>query len=115
MTEPICIRDPGTSLTRDLFDVARHYLRGWRGITALATVAIVAGLAFNWSWLVATGVAPVLLSVLPCLAMCALSLCMTRMGRRSCSTGTSAPTPRDSGGDDNEQPKLPQERRLTDA
>ncbi|RVH28084.1 hypothetical protein CN211_25985 [Sinorhizobium meliloti] len=39
------------------------------------------GLAFNWNWLVAAGVAPPLLSVLPCLAMCALGLCMNRMSR----------------------------------
>ena len=40
---------------------------------------IVAGIAFNWGWLVAAGVAPLLLSVLPCVAMCALGICMHRM------------------------------------
>jgi hypothetical protein len=42
---------------------------------ALAAVALIVGLALNWSWLVAAGVAPLLLSVLPCLAMCAVHLC----------------------------------------
>src|SRR3546814_3036862 len=37
--------------------------------------------------LVAVGVAPLLLSVLPCAAMCALGLCMNRMAGKSCSTG----------------------------
>ena len=52
----------------------------------LAGVAIAtAGLAFNWSWLVAAGLAPLLLSVLPCVAMCALGICMSRMTGGSCS------------------------------
>lgn len=37
------------------------------------------GVAFNWSWLVAAGAAPLLLSVLPCGAMCALGPCVNRM------------------------------------
>jgi len=48
--------------------------------------AIVMGLALNWSWLAAAGVAPILISLLPCLAMCALGLCMNRAGSQSCST-----------------------------
>jgi hypothetical protein len=46
---------------------------------------IAAGLALNWSWLVAVGIAPILIAVLPCLAMCALGLCMSRAGGKSCS------------------------------
>lgn len=91
MTESSPSRNPDTSLTRDILDIARHYLGGRRGIIALGVVAVVAGLAFNWSWLVAAGVLPVLLTALPCVAMCALGLCMHRMGGRSCSTDTSAP------------------------
>lgn len=34
------------------------------------------GLAMNWDWLTAVGAAPILLSLAPCLAMCALGLCM---------------------------------------
>ncbi|MEX2647911.1 MAG: hypothetical protein WD673_02735 [Alphaproteobacteria bacterium] len=45
---------------------------------ALAAILVAAGLAFNWGWLVAIGVAPILLTALPCLAMCALGLCMKR-------------------------------------
>jgi hypothetical protein len=30
----------------------------------------------KWNWLVAAGIAPVLLSLLPCAAMCALGFCM---------------------------------------
>ncbi len=42
----------------------------------LAAIVVAAGLALNWSWLVAIGVAPILITALPCLAMCALGLCM---------------------------------------
>ncbi|WP_192359125.1 hypothetical protein [Mesorhizobium mediterraneum] len=50
---------------------------------AAGAIIVVAGLAFNWVWLVAAGIAPLLLSVLPCVAMCALGLCMNRMTGRS--------------------------------
>lgn len=65
--------------------------------TTLATVALVvvtAGVAMKWSALVAAGVAPLLISALPCAVMCALGLCMSRMGRSTSSTetGTQEPT-----------------------
>jgi hypothetical protein len=47
------------------------------GGAALSLIA--AGLIWQWSWLVAIGVAPLLLSAAPCVAMCALGLCMHRM------------------------------------
>ncbi len=98
MTESNPARSSDTSLTRDVLDIVLHQLRSRRGIIVLASVAIIAGLAFNWSWLVAAGVLPVLLGALPCVAMCALGLCMHRIGGRSCSTDTSAtPTSRGSG------------------
>jgi hypothetical protein len=50
-------------------------------VTALTLLA--GGLAWQWSWLVAIGVAPLLVGVAPCLAMCALGLCMHRMGSRT--------------------------------
>lgn len=71
-----------TSLGRDILAWAKfgiYRLRsrlGTRGLVILGGAVIVAGLAFNWSWLVAIGVAPLLLTALPCLAMCALGVCM---------------------------------------
>jgi hypothetical protein len=59
----------------------------------LAVVATGAGLAFNWSWLVAAGVAPILLALAPCAAMCALGLCMSKMGGKSCASDRDAGTP----------------------
>jgi len=49
---------------------------GRRGLIVLGVLVIAAGLALNWSWLVAIGAAPLLLTALPCVAMCALGLCM---------------------------------------
>jgi hypothetical protein len=59
------------------------------GGSALALLA--AGLAWQWSWLVALGVAPLLLSTAPCIAMCALGLCMRRMDGRAGGTGQDGP------------------------
>lgn len=50
----------------------------------MPAAALTVGIGYNWSWLVAAGIAPLLLSVLPCVAMCALGLCMSRMNGRSC-------------------------------
>lgn len=72
-------------LGRDVLYAAKYYLGGRRGLVLAGTAVVAAGLAFNWSWLVAAGVAPLLLSVLPCVAMCAFGLCMSRMTGGSCS------------------------------
>jgi hypothetical protein len=63
----------------------------WKYWLVLGAVALIAGLAFNWSWLVAAGAAPVVLSILPCLAMCALHLCANKGVDGSC-TGRRAET-----------------------
>ena len=61
-----------------------------QGLMVLAIVAIVTGLALNWSWLLAIGVAPILLSVLPCLVMCAVGACFVcRKGGASDTTDKS--------------------------
>ena len=56
------------------------------GAVALGVTAAAA--TWQWSWLVAAGIAPLLLSTAPCAVMCGLGLCMGRMGDRSCSSGT---------------------------
>jgi hypothetical protein len=60
----------------------------------LAVALIAAGFAWQWSWLVAIGVAPLLIGVAPCVAMCALGLCMHRMGNRTDNPGQDIPTTR---------------------
>ena len=49
-------------------------------LLALAAVVLVAGVAFNWSWLVAAGVVPLLLGILPCAVMCGVGLCLMKKG-----------------------------------
>lgn len=61
---------------RDLIYAARYYLARSRVLLILATIAIVAGLVLNWNWLVAAGLAPILISTLPCLVMCVFGVCM---------------------------------------
>jgi hypothetical protein len=83
------------SLAQDWLDALGYWLRGRRGVAALIVSAVLTGAALNWSWLVAAGVVPLLLTVLPCLAMCGLGLCMSKMGGGVCSkpsngTGDSA-------------------------
>lgn len=55
--------------------------RVW-AIGGLVVVGI--GLALKWDWLTAVGAAPVLLGLLPCVAMCALGLCMRGGSGRAC-------------------------------
>lgn len=76
---------------RDLLGRVRPWLSGRRIWWIAATLALAAGAALNWSWLVAIGIAPLLVAALPCVAMCALGLCMKRMMGRSCSTDAAAP------------------------
>jgi hypothetical protein len=78
-----------TPLGRDIFAASKYGIYrlrtrlGTRGLVILGTAVIAVGLALNWSWLVAIGVAPLLLTVLPCVAMCALGLCMMPKGEKS--------------------------------
>ena len=85
------------SLTKDVIALARYYLwsavnfarpylSGRRGLILLAVVVLGAGAALNWGWLVAIGVAPILVALAPCAAMCALGLCAMKGGGKSCSS-----------------------------
>ncbi len=79
----------GLNLTRRV----RSLLSGRRGLVVLAIVILSAALAFNWGWLVAIGIAPLIVAFAPCAAMCALGLCMSRMGNKSCSTKSPSAAP----------------------
>src|SRR5712692_980552 len=93
MTTPESIKATHASLARDLRSAARHHLGSRRALLVLAMIAIAAGVALNWSWLVAAGIAPVLVATLPCLVMCGLGLCMNKLiGGSSASQQTGAPT-----------------------
>jgi hypothetical protein len=51
-----------------------------RGLTISGVAVVALGLVLNWSWFVAVGAAPLILSLAPCAAMCALGLCMNMRG-----------------------------------
>jgi hypothetical protein len=58
-----------------LADPARRWFRGRRALI-LTAVAVAGGRTwFGWPWLAAAGIAPVLLSLAPCAAMCAVGIC----------------------------------------
>lgn len=88
MTRSDPARVTETPLVRDFVDLAWRALLSRRGLFILAALIAAAGVAFSWSWIVAIGLAPILLSGLPCIAMCTLGLCMRGMGGRSCSKNT---------------------------
>ena len=79
-----------TSLSSDVLSYVRHYLGGRRGLIILTVIALGAGAFFNWSWLVAAGIAPLLLLLAPCALMCGLGLCMNKMAGGSCSSNEKA-------------------------
>ena len=74
------------ALTQGMVNVVWPYIGGRLGLIVLAIGIAAGGMAMNWGWLVAVGVAPILLALLPCAAMCALGLCMNRAGGKPCSS-----------------------------
>ena len=73
--------NPASSFGGELLYAVRYYLRDRRVQIALAVLLAGGGLALNWGWVVALGIAPLILGALPCVAMCAFGLCM--MGGKS--------------------------------
>lgn len=81
------------SLTSTVAALARHYLGGRRTLIVLAVAALAGAAFFNWGWLVALGIAPLLLMLAPCAAMCALGYCMKKKDAGASSKAASADTP----------------------
>lgn len=92
MSTPPSTGTTTAALARDWVAAARYYLGGRRAILLLASVAVVTGITFNWGWLVATGLAPILIALLPCAVMCWLGLCLNKSSGASCSSGHSHST-----------------------
>ncbi len=80
-SEPTLGQDIASLLRYGLYAIRVRF--GTRGLIFLAAVAVVAGVSFSWPWLVAVGIAPILLAVLPCAVMCALGVCMKPKGEAS--------------------------------
>lgn len=83
-----------TLLTHDVLFAARYYLGNRSALLILGTLAIAIGLYFGgWSWLVAAGLAPLVLSLLPCTVMCVFGVCMMCRSNKAPSTDAgSGPT-----------------------
>jgi hypothetical protein len=70
----------------------------WRPMLwTIGLASLAAGLAWQWNWLAAIGVAPLLISAAPCAAMCALGVCMSRVRGGACHGDSAAPADRTDG------------------
>ena len=59
----------------------------------LAVAGAAGGLFLGWDWLVAAGLSTLIIGVLPCVAMCALGLCGSRMGKKEQKSGETIAAP----------------------
>ena len=87
--------DPANPSSQPYSLALRQILSNRFVVLAVIGGAIFLTARFNWGWLVAAGIAPLLLSAGPCLAMCALGLCM-KGGTKSQADAQSAPGGSDS-------------------
>jgi len=69
---------------------AHSWINGRRGLILAAGALTIGSVGLGWPWLAAAGLAPIILSAVPCLAMCSLGLCMRGMGQKSCQAGDAA-------------------------
>jgi hypothetical protein len=84
MTKPVdCCADK-TAVAQTHNQTVPAVIRAWistpLGMTVAGIAVAAVGLALNWSWLVAVGAAPLILSFAPCAAICALGLCVNMQG-----------------------------------
>jgi hypothetical protein len=70
--------------------LAAAWLGSRRALVITGIVVVLAGMALGWKWLSAIGIAPVILSLAPCAAMCALGACAMMKGASSCAKQGSA-------------------------
>jgi hypothetical protein len=79
-------KPPSGSPTHDRTGVFRSWIGDCR-VLAVAGLAVSAtGLALGWDRLTAVGIAPLIVSAVPCLIMCALGLCIMGSNHQSCSS-----------------------------
>ncbi|MFH1344105.1 MAG: hypothetical protein ABIL01_23345 [Pseudomonadota bacterium] len=100
MTLPQSTTTAQPSLGRDVLSAARYYLGNRWVLLGLGSIAVIAGMSFGgWGWLVAAGLAPLILSTLPCLVMCGFGVCMMcRSGKTQSTTSGDAASPPTSSG-----------------
>lgn len=86
------------SFAGDVLHMVRYYLPGRVGVAAIAAAALGLGAYYNWSWLVAAGLAPILVMMLPCAAMCAIGLRKSGQSQNRSDEPTSSQKSRDDSG-----------------
>jgi hypothetical protein len=59
--------------------VLHNYLSNRWVLLAIGALVLVLGATLNWGWLVAAGIAPILIAAAPCAIMCGLGLCAMKM------------------------------------
>jgi hypothetical protein len=74
---------PKVAATQPVQEFMRRWLTGRRGLVIGGVAIVAAGLALGWNWLSAIGVAPIILSLAPCAAMCAIGACAMMKGNSS--------------------------------
>ena len=82
-----------------LRSVTRQLLGNRFGLLAIAALVLGLGAYSSWGWLVAIGVAPLLLAVAPCAAMCALGMCTMGMKSKTVAPTEKIPSPDGKSGD----------------
>ncbi len=91
MNIPTLTTKKQNSPAQGLLNMVWPYLTGKRGLIVLGGGVILIAAALNWSWLVTVGAASLIVAVLPCVAMCALGLCMNKAGGKSCASDEKTP------------------------
>ena len=88
------------SVGASVLEVLRRSIGNRRGLIIVAIALVIGGLAANWSWMVALGVAPVILSLAPCALMCAVGLCSMKFmgGGSACADSESSTAPKTAAG-----------------
>jgi hypothetical protein len=71
--EPEAVQSDGVPTTPQRL---RSWILSPQGLAVTGIAATVVGLTLSWSWVVALGMAPLVLALGPCLLLCALGLCM---------------------------------------
>jgi hypothetical protein len=74
-------------------DKFKNYVGGRRGLILLSLAGAGGGMYLGWGWLAAAGIAPLLLALAPCAAMCALGMCMKKGSGKSGSTDATSSNP----------------------
>lgn len=76
--EPVAVDSPSTTKEDSCCAVPVSRKGRWRPWLIGGAVLVPIALYGGWDWLAATGLATILIALLPCAAMCALGLCMGR-------------------------------------